>query len=156
MESKKARSKVLSFLGLQSEEDLEQSYETSMDDTDDNDDYTYQFINNKIKNNNSLKICIYNPMNLEEAREVIDNFKKNRPAVLNFQQTHRENLKEIFYFISGSVYTLDGQMRKIHRNIFLIAPKGTDIDSYINTKEKEEEITEDIYVFPWEKKRNSK
>lgn len=63
--------------------------------------------------------------------------KDNKEEGRNAQQCQ----KEIFDFINGAIYAIDGDIRKISDTIFVIAPPNVDIDSNINQEfEKKEDI----------------
>ena len=54
---------------------------------------------------------------------------KNQPVVINFEDTDADVRKRIIDFISGTIYALDGTLRKIGRNLLVCAPPNVDIDT---------------------------
>ena len=39
--------------------------------------------------------------------------------------------RQIFDFVSGAVYALDGTVEKVTKGIFVISPKGVQVDSSV-------------------------
>ena len=65
--------------------------------------------------------------------------------VINFENTEAEDAKRIIDFISGTTYALNGEIRKVGRNVFLCAPSNVNV-SYT---EEEKKVTTEM---PWLKK----
>lgn len=86
------------------------------------------------------KVIIYEPKEYSEAANIVDSLKNKKIVVVNFanMKENREEgkssdqcQKEIFDFINGAIYAIDGDIRKISSTIFVIAPPNVDIDSNI-------------------------
>jgi len=87
------------------------------------------------------KVIIYEPKEYSEAANIVDSLKNKKIVVVNFanMKDNKEEgrdaqqcQKEIFDFINGAIYAIDGDIRKISDTIFVIAPPNVDIDSNIN------------------------
>ena len=65
--------------------------------------------------------------------------------LINFENTDNDVRKRIVDFISGTIYALDGSLRKVGRNIMLCAPQNVEIDVE-NTNYTSESEAE-----PWER-----
>ena len=87
------------------------------------------------------KVIIYEPKEYSEAANIVDSLKNKKIVVVNFAnmkdnkeegRNAQQCQKEIFDFINGAIYAIDGDIRKISDTIFVIAPPNVDIDSNIN------------------------
>ena len=69
-----------------------------------------------------LKVVVVQPMAFEDSKEIADHLKTKKPIVVNLENIDREVAKRIIDFLSGAVYSLDGNIQKISNGIFLIVP----------------------------------
>lgn len=75
-----------------------------------------------------VKVIVIEPANFDDAQSVADYLRKNQPVVINFEDTDSEIAKRIIDFVSGTIYALNGSMKKIGRSILVCAPQNVDID----------------------------
>ena len=80
---------------------------------------------------NRVKINIHEPICFDDAPKVIDVILKNEVAVLNIEMLEKDVKQRIFDFVSGAVYALKGNMKKVTKGIFVITPNGVEIDSFV-------------------------
>ena len=69
-----------------------------------------------------LKVVVVQPSAFEDSKEIADHLKTKKPIVVNLENIDREVAKRIIDFLSGAVYSLDGNIQKISNGIFLIVP----------------------------------
>ncbi len=69
-----------------------------------------------------LKVVVVQPVAFEDSKEIADHLKTKKPIVVNLENLDREVAKRIIDFLSGAVYSLDGNIQKISNGIFLIVP----------------------------------
>jgi cell division inhibitor SepF len=72
-------------------------------------------------------VVVCEPEKFEEVQALADHLKNRRQIILNFESTPPEVSQRIIDFISGSLYSLDGQSQQLGRNIFLFAPSNVEI-----------------------------
>jgi cell division inhibitor SepF len=72
-----------------------------------------------------INICM--PKNIEDARDVIDNTKMNVISVVNLEGVDSAIAQRIADFLSGSVDALDGNIRRLSNDMFVIAPSGVEV-----------------------------
>lgn len=82
-----------------------------------------------IHSGKGMKVIVCEPERFEEAQALADHLKNRRQIVLNFESTRPEISQKIIDFISGAVYSLDGQSQQLGQNIFLFAPSSVEISS---------------------------
>lgn len=79
-------------------------------------------------NNKSMKIVIHEPKNYEEAPKVVDDLKAKKVVVVNFEDLDQATKRQIFDFINGGLYAMEGKIQKVTTDIFIVAPKTVYID----------------------------
>lgn len=102
-------------------------------------------INNKVVNihtNSNMKIVVHEPLNYEEAPEIVENLKSRKVIVINFEQLDPNLKRQIFDFVNGALYAMEGKIQKVTKDIFILAPNNVEIDGL-----KEELKSKGI--FPW-------
>ncbi|WP_416198111.1 MAG: Cell division protein SepF [Sporanaerobacter sp.] len=120
------------FMGL---EDLDEEYE-EYDDYDEEDLDIPQSVkvNNKvvsIHNNMNMKLVVHEPLNYEDAPKIIDDLKMRKTVVVNLEELELECKKQIFDFINGGLYALEGNIHKVTKDIFILAPNNVEIDGQL-------------------------
>ena len=91
-----------------------------------------------------VKVIVLEPTGFDDSQKVADHLRNNQPVVVNFETTDGEIMKRMTDFISGTIYALNGSMKKIGRNILVCAPQNVDIDAGRTVDDEKGEA-------PWEK-----
>lgn len=95
--------------------------------------------------NSNVKLVVYVPEKYDEVTKLVADLKTRRVIVLNLEYTARDVKKHIFDFVNGAVFALEGNIQKISKDIFIVAPSNVEIDA--NLKEE----LRSKGVFPWQK-----
>ena len=75
----------------------------------------------------AMKMIVYHPVSYEDAQSIIDNLRSRKPVIVNMEDLEVNCAQRILDFLSGAIYALQGTLRKISRNIFVIAPANYDV-----------------------------
>ncbi len=86
-------------------------------------------VNRTAREANRKRIVLVEPETFDEVPEISDQLRNGYTVVVNFERASSEEIKKSFYFFSGVVYTLNGSIQKIARNVFVLAPSNIDIVS---------------------------
>ncbi|MDD9147146.1 MULTISPECIES: cell division protein SepF [unclassified Sporolactobacillus] len=78
------------------------------------------------------KVVLVEPKSFEEVEGVVGHLKNKRTVICNLQSVTKAEGQRILDFMGGTVFALDGQIRKIGRDTFLFAPDFVDITGIIN------------------------
>jgi cell division inhibitor SepF len=97
-----------------------------------------------VNNPNHMKVIVYKPTKYSDAEQIVKNLKLKKPVVVNLEEVEVELARKIFNFCSGAICALDGEMRKISKEIFILAPSNVTLDA------EKAETTEDK-PFDWRK-----
>lgn len=84
----------------------------------------------------SMKLVIHEPLNYEDAPKIVDDLKIRKTIVMNLEQLEPETKRQIFDFVNGGLYSLEGTIQKITTDIFVLAPDNVEIDGNIRSELK--------------------
>ncbi len=118
--------KMKSFVGLDTDFDDEQEFL----DAGAEDEKEFSVKKGKVVNihtTTQLKVVVVSPESFDEARDIAEHLKTKKPVVINLEGVESEVARRIVDFLSGAVFSLDGNIQKISRGIFLIAPYNVGI-----------------------------
>jgi len=126
--------KVKYFIGIQDFEEDEKYEKENYEEYDEDYDTsltTMKKFNNKVVNihtNSNMKIVVHEPLTYEDAPKIIDDLKARKTVIVNLEETDISLKKQIFDFISGGIYAMEGNIQKVTKDIFIFAPKNVEID----------------------------
>lgn len=76
-----------------------------------------------------MKVVVIEPKTFDDSQQISQCLMEKRPVIVNFENTDSDVAHRIVDFVSGTVYALDGEPRKISRNVFLFAPSNVTLAS---------------------------
>ena len=79
-----------------------------------------------------LRMVVLHPQSPEDTQMVIDNLKSGKPVVLTLEGLPTETAHRVLDFVSGAIYAINGDIRKVSKGIFLLAPMGVDISGNLS------------------------
>ncbi|MDR1774634.1 MAG: cell division protein SepF [Clostridioides sp.] len=92
-----------------------------------------------------MKVVIIEPKTYDDAALIADNLKQKRSVIVNLDSINNvETRKEVFNFMNGAIYILEGSIQKVAKSIFILAPNNVEVDA--NIKKELESKT----FFPWQ------
>lgn len=105
---------------------------------------TKKFNNNvvNIHNNINMTIVVHEPLSYDEAPTIVDDLKQRKAVIVNFEQLDGEIKRQIFDFINGGLYAIEGTIQKVNKDIFILAPTNVEIDGLKNELKNRG-------IFPW-------
>jgi cell division inhibitor SepF len=96
-------------------------------------------MNNKVVNIHTagnMKVVVHEPLNYEDAPKIVDDLKMRKTVVVNLEQLEANIKRQIFDFINGGLYSLDGSIQKVSKDIFVLAPNNVELDGNIRDELK--------------------
>ena len=78
-------------------------------------------------NPTQLRVVVVQPNTFDEAKDITNHLKQDKPVVVNLESVDGALAHRIFDFLCGAVYALDGSIQKISNRIFIIAPENVEI-----------------------------
>ena len=67
------------------------------------------------------------PATFNDAQEVADTFKRDRPVIINLQQADRDLTRRLIDFASGLCYGVGGDMKKVATAVYLLTPADVEV-----------------------------
>ncbi|MGL6106485.1 cell division protein SepF [Romboutsia sp.] len=140
------------------EEEIDETYvdEEEEEDIEETDEFDNQYASigssktAKIVNlhtSSQMKVVIVEPKKYDEVTTIADHLKQKRAVIVNLEGLNDQATRNsIFQFMNGAVYVLDGDIQKVSKAIFILAPNNVNIDATIK-KELESKT-----LFPWQNK----
>ncbi|GAB2553426.1 cell division protein SepF [Gracilibacillus alcaliphilus] len=86
----------------------------------------------------SAKMVLCEPRSYNEVQEIADHIVNRRSVVVNLQRVDTKQARQIIDFLSGAVYAVSGQIKKLGSQTFLCTPENIEISGNIT------EIMEDV------------
>ena len=77
----------------------------------------------------NMRVVVMHPRTLEEGQAIADQVKGRRPVIVNLDLADERAAQRLLNFLSGVAYALDGGLRKVGENIFLITPSNVEVAS---------------------------
>lgn len=78
-----------------------------------------------------VKVVISQPNTFEQSEEICEHLKEKKSIIVNLEYVNKDVARRIIDFISGAVYSLDGNIQKISNSIFLVAPFNYEITNEV-------------------------
>ncbi len=77
-------------------------------------------------------VKIFEPVTKTTTSTIIDCIKRGELCLVNLGKVSEEEARNIYATLSGSLYSLEGQLKQIDENIFICSPANFLIDSEIS------------------------
>ena len=98
---------------------------------------------NKLKLDSNLnKVIIREPNEYSDAQDIPDCLKENYPVFINLQRLEKSQAKRVVDFLSGTIYAIDGDIKRVGTNLFLCTPKTVETEGQVTMNEVQPEIEE--------------
>jgi cell division inhibitor SepF len=81
-----------------------------------------------------MQMLVFQPCNLEDAEGIIDSLKARKPVIMNLDDMDVETAQRILDYVGGAVYTINGDIKKVARSIFVVAPPNVDVSQSIDER----------------------
>lgn len=80
-----------------------------------------------MNNSAQIKMVVVNPQTYDEAKDISDYIKSKKPVVVNLETMNSQVAQRVMDFLSGSCYSMNGNIQRVTKNIFVLAPDNVDI-----------------------------
>ena len=98
---------------------------------------------NRLKFDSNLnKVIIREPNEYSDAQDIADCLKENYPVFINLQRLEKSQAKRVVDFLSGTIYAIDGDIKRVGTNLFLCTPKSVETEGQGTMNEHHQEIEE--------------
>ena len=85
--------------------------------------------NGQVLNMNSGKqeVVLFHAKTFDDAAKAADELRRKKAVILNMENVEKGLTRRVVDFLSGSVYALDGTVKKIAQSTYLFCPHNMDI-----------------------------
>ena len=73
------------------------------------------------------QVVLVKPERFETAAEIADHLRAKRAVLINLETTPKDVTRRLVDFLSGVAYALDGKVKKIAANTYIITPPNVDL-----------------------------
>lgn len=92
----------------------------------------------------ALELKVVKPERFDNAPQIANHLLNRRTVVLNLESTNKETARRLLDFLSGVVFSLNGNIKRVANNTYVIAPCNVDVsDGPIQNSQKKS--TDDYY-----------
>ena len=75
----------------------------------------------------AIELKVVKPERYANVKQIADHLLNHRTVVLNLEATNKETAKRLLDFLSGVAYSIDGQLKRVANNTFVITPHNVDV-----------------------------
>ena len=85
--------------------------------------------NGQVLNMNSGKqeVVLFHAKTFDDAARAADELRKRKAIILNMENVDKSLTRRVVDFLSGSVYAMDGSVKKIAQSTYLFCPHNMDV-----------------------------
>lgn len=88
----------------------------------------------------ALELKVVKPQHFDSVPQIADHLLNKRTVVLNLENTNKETARRLIDFLSGVAYSIDGSLKKIASNAYVITPSNVDVgDAQLRDKRRAEQ-----------------
>ena len=87
------------------------------------------------------KMIVFHPESFDDVRDICDEIKNRRAAIVNLERLDKEEAKRVLDFMMGSTYALNGNVKKVGNGIFVFAPDNIDVAGTDFTEEQGQHLS---------------
>ena len=88
---------------------------------------------------NKQEVVLFHAKAFDDAAKAADELRNRRAVILNMENVDKALTRRVVDFLSGCVYALDGQVKKVAQSTYLFCPHSMDIVGDLETFQAEAE-----------------
>ncbi len=89
----------------------------------------------------ALELKVVKPEHFESVPQIADHLLNKRTVVLNLENADKDTARRLIDFLSGVAYSIDGSLKKIASNAYVITPNNVDVgDAQLKDSRSEETL----------------
>lgn len=74
------------------------------------------------------KVVVLKPTRFDSSNEIADQLRDKRGVLLNLESTNKDVARRLLDFMAGAAYVLDGDVKQVATNTYLISPHNMDVE----------------------------
>ena len=89
--------------------------------------------------NNKQEVVLFRPGSFNDTSKAADDLRSHKAVIVNMENVDKATARRLVDFLSGCVYALDGDVKKIAQSAYLFCPHNMDIVGDLETLQAEVE-----------------
>ena len=94
---------------------------------------------NSTANTNKQEVVLFRPNSFNDTSKAADDLRTHKAVIVNMENVDKAMARRVVDFLSGCVYALDGDVKKIAQSAYLFCPHNMDIVGDLETLQAEVE-----------------
>ncbi len=78
-------------------------------------------------NSGKQEVVLFHAKSFDDAAKAADELRKKKAVILNMENVDKALIRRVVDFLSGSVYALDGSVKKVAQATYLFCPHNMDV-----------------------------
>ncbi|MDO5152894.1 MAG: cell division protein SepF [Eubacteriales bacterium] len=92
-----------------------------------------------MSSSNKQEVVLFRPGSFNDTSKAADDLRSHRAVIVNMENVDKAMARRVVDFLSGCVYALDGDVKKIAQSAYLFCPHNMDIVGDLETLQAEVE-----------------
>ena len=88
-------------------------------------------------NSGKQEVVLFHAKTFEDAAKAADELRRRKAVILNMENVDKALTRRVVDFLSGSVYALDGRVKKVAQSTYLFCPHNMDVVGDLETIQME-------------------
>ena len=109
------------------EEEQEETERTHVRPQSDNTYSSRSSANVSMVSGSSIEMKVVTPSRYDSVTEIANLLLGKKTVLLNLENTNKETARRLIDFLSGVAYSIDGSLKKIASNAYVITPSNVDV-----------------------------
>ena len=90
-------------------------------------------------NSGKQEVVLFHAKTLDDAAKAADELRRKKAIILNMENVDKGLTRRVVDFLSGSIYALDGSVKKVAQSTYLFCPHNMDVVGDLETIQSEPE-----------------
>ena len=101
--------------------------------------FSGQIVGGRNAAGNKQEVVLFRPGNFNDTSKAADDLRNRKAVIVNMENVDKAMARRVVDFLSGCVYALDGDVKKIAQSAYLFCPHNMDIVGDLETLQAEVE-----------------
>lgn len=91
-----------------------------------------------------ISMSLMKPVKYVECREIADKLLAGGAVIMNLENADKETASNLIYFLSGVLYALDGHMKSVSADTYMLTPGNMEITDETGSGSEETDFNENF------------
>lgn len=99
--------------------------------------------NVSVSSGSSIEMVVVKPEKLETVTQIADYLVDRKTILLNLEETNKETARRLIDFLNGVAYAINGDLRKVAANTYVVTPSNVELSGEKLTATQEAAFTKE-------------